>query len=185
MIKVNIRILILLFLISLQSCGVFKSVFKQSDKDKKSIEMNVSKETDSTIEDKTKTIITEKAKIVVDVPSKQIETNTPVLDLLAIQNLILVRDNLVEVRQTYDTLSKNLKTTVYLKSFKIPINIDKTTIINNDIVTNSKSKLDSNSKSNTIIKQKIEKQKPINAIWFVVLGLGVLAVVYFLSKKLF
>lgn len=178
-----IKISCLFLLLSLSSCGVFKKVFKKSDKFKEDTEIQVKKDEEVETIDKSKTTITEKVKTDVVTPAKKTEGETKVSNLADIQNLTVVADGLVTVRQTYDTLGKKLKTYVDLHPQVIPVDIDRTTTINNDVTTKTKAKIDSTNNKTIIKEHKEVKKEPKNIFWYVVLTLGVLAGLFWISKK--
>lgn len=178
-----IKIGLLCLLLTLQSCEVFNKVLKSSSKTKQSTEVDVSKEIDTEIEDRSVTTIKEKADSIIKTPEKKIESDTKINNLEDIRDLILLSDDLVEVKQTYDTLSKNLKTTAIVKPREIKFNLDRTTTKINDIKTSTSLKQDSTAKSDTKIKEATKQKEPKNVFWVVVLGLGGLAVLYFVSKR--
>lgn len=180
-----IKISCIFLLFSLSSCGVFNKVFKKSDKYKEDIEVQVKKDEQVQTIDKSKTTIIEKVKTDVVTPAKKTEGEIKVSDLADIQNLTVVANGLVTVRQTYDTLGKKLKTYVDLHPQVIPVDIDRTTTINNDITTKTKVKIDSTNNKKIISKQSEKTKEPKNIFWYVVLTLGVLAGLFWVSKKYF
>ncbi len=176
------NIIVLVSLLSLQSCGVFNKVFKSSNKKKENTEVVVNKEEVKTIEDKSVITIREKKDtIIYTKPSSGFQL-TPVPDLSQIKDLIVLDNNLVQVRQTYDTLQNILRTDVNVKSQPVIVNIDKVTNINKDVREEVKSKSDSINKKDSVIKETIKTKEPKNIFWYAILGIGGLATLYFISR---
>lgn len=177
------NIILILIIFSISGCGVFNRVFKSSDKKKEDTEVKVNTSKNDVIVDKTTTKISEKVKTNINISGEQLESKTTLNNLSDLNGLVVLTSDLVTVRQSYDTLSKKLNTIVNLHPRVIPVDVEKTTIINNDITKKSNSKVDSTFNKTTVTKQQVKTKEPKNVIWYVVLGLGVLAVIYFISKK--
>lgn len=184
MIIKQLKIYLTIILISLQGCSVFNDVFKSSKKNKSNTEVSVDKESITKIEDKSKTVIEEKVDTVVYTKPSIKHVSTPGINNLSdISNLLILSNDLLEIRQTYDTLSKMLKTKIDFKPQSVNVVINKKTTIDNNISTEISAKTDSTYKNSNLNKEAIKQKEPKNVFWYVVLGLGGLAIVYFISKK--
>jgi len=184
--KINSILLInLIMIFSLSGCGVFNKVFKKSDKNKESIETIVNKENNIKIEDSSVIIIKDKIDTTVYTKPKTIESNVPnITNLIDIKDLLLLEDNLVTVRQTYDTLGKSLKTIVLLKPQEVKVILDRITTIKKNIKTIDKSKLDSSYNKDIVNKSTIKTKEPVNILWYVLGAIGVLGVGYYIFIKI-
>lgn len=182
--KNKYSILLLTVLLSLQSCGVFNKVFKSSNKNKEDIEVVVNKEENKTIEDKSTITIKEKKDTIIYTKSSTSYSTTPLTDLSYLKYLLILNNDLIEVRQTYDTLQSILRTDVLIKPQAVSVNIDKTTTINKDIKTEVTSKIDSINKKETVIKEKIKTKEPKNIFWYVIISISALATIYFISRNI-
>lgn len=183
--KLNNIILISILCITLSSCGVFTKVFKNTNKNKESVEVNVNKKNNTETQDNSIVIIKEKIDTITYTKSKVIESNiSNIVNLKDIKDLIVLKDNLVEVKQTYDTLSKSLKTIVFLKSQEVKIVLDKITTIKKDIKVIDKSKIDSSYNKDIINKSFIKTKEPVNILWYILGVIGILGVGYYIFNKI-
>lgn len=179
-------ILMLLFITFLSSCGVFKSVFRSSSKDKEKIESSTKIDESNIIEDKSVKVVKEYIDTTFKIDYKQYEDNSePINDLKDIKGLTVLSNDLVIVRQTYDTLSKRLKTTVDIKPQEHRFKYNKTTTTNNNIKNNTTKKIDSTFKKEIKIKNSEVKREPKNIFWLVVLGLGVISIFSYFTYRYF
>lgn len=180
--NINKILPLLIITISLQSCGLFNSVFKKTDKNKEKTEVNISKNINTEFLDKSLITIKEKADTILKIDGSKFNNSIFLYDLKNINNISVLNNDLVEVKQTYDTLEKKLKTNVLIKPKNINIKFDKTTIINKDIYSNTTTKQDSNIKVNKLIKSDIKTKEPKNTFWFVILS-SIIAIGLFLGIK--
>lgn len=182
--KINNFIIVICTMIILQGCGTFNKVFKTSTKEKEKSEVIITKEHSKTLEDKTNIIIHEKVDTIIHTKPINYTTFKPVINLKDIRDLIILDNDLTTIKQNYDTLSNTLKTDVFLKSNPIKVVIDKTTEINKDVKEIINSKLDSIDKKTNITKITTKHKEPSSEIfWTSLFTVGVLAVIYYLSKK--
>jgi len=178
------KIIFFILLITLQSCGVFNSVFKKSDKNKEKTEISYIKDSSVQNLDKSLIIIKEKADSIIKINTSKFNNSIYLNNIKDIKNLLLNND-LVEVKQNYDTLNKILKTDVVLKPREISIKVDKITTINKDVFTNTNVKLDSIVKTNKVIKSNIKTKEPKNSFWFTIILSGIAVGLFFGLKKIF
>lgn len=176
----NILVILLITLIS--SCGVFNKVFKRSNKYKEISAVTLNKDTEINTTDKSTTTIEESADTTLYTKGRKDKSIVPVRDIKDINDLTLFSNDLFEVKTTYDTLGKTLITDINLKPQAVDFKHKKKTTIVNDIVTNTKVSTDSVANKEIKAKEKYKEKKPANAIWLVVLGIGVLATLYFITK---
>ena len=183
--KLNNIILISILCITLSSCGVFTKVFKNTNKNKESVEVNVNKKNNTETQDNSIVIIKEKIDTITYTKPKVIESNiSNIVNLKDIKDLVVLKDNLVEVKQTYDTLSKSLKTIVFLKSQEVRVVLDKITTIKKDIKVIDKSKVDSSYNKDIINKSFIKTKEPVNILWYILGVIGILGVGYYIFNKI-
>jgi len=177
--------IIILLILSLQSCGVFSSVFKKSDKYKDKSEISVTKDISNNTLDKSLIVIKETVDSTIKTDFKKFETSNLLNNIVDIKNLTILSNDLLEVKQNYDTLHKSLSTEVVLKSRNIPVKVNKTTTINKDVFVNTNIKIDSISKKDIINKSSIKTKEPKNTFWFTILLSGVAIGLFFGLKKIF
>lgn len=180
--NINKILPLLIITISLQSCGLFNSVFRKTDKNKEKTEVNISKNINTQVLDKSLITIKEKADTILKVDSSKFNNSIFLYELKDINNISVLNNDLVEVKQTYDTLTKELKTNVLIKPKNINVKFDKTTVINKDIYSNTTVKQDSNIKVDKVIKSNIKTKEPKNTFWFVILS-SITAIGLFLGIK--
>lgn len=176
------KILLLGSIFSLTSCGAFNKVFKTSDKKKENTEISISKEDNTLIEDKSHISISEKVDTIVYTKPKKINSNISISNIKDINNLVVLDNELISIKQSYDTINKVLKTDVDIKPQELIINIDKITNINNNIKTATNSKVDSTFKEVIVEKHKEKIKEPINITWYIILAVSSLATLYFINK---
>lgn len=184
--KRNKFLVLLLSTLFLSSCGTFTKVFKNKNKTKENIEVLVNKETESKIEDKSKIVIEEKVDTTGYTKSRKLEAINPIGRLEDIKNLNVLTNQFVDIRQSYDSLSKSLKTYVFLKPQAVDLKFNKKTIIYKDVKSNIVVKQDSIYKKDSIIKTAEKIKEPKNTFWYVVLiitGIIVIIGVAYLVKK--
>lgn len=184
--KRNKFLVLLLSTLFLSSCGTFTKVFKNKNKTKENIEVLVNKETESKIEDKSKIVIEEKVDTTGYTKSRKLEAINPIGRLEDIKNLNVLTNQFVDIRQSYDSLSKSLKTYVFLKPQAVDLKFNKKTIIYKDVKSNIVVKQDSIYKKDSVIKTAEKIKEPKNTFWYVVLiiiGVIVIIGVAYLVKK--
>src|SRR6476646_270801 len=162
-------ILILLISINITGCGVFHKVFKKSSKTKEDIYIKVSEIDSSVIKDKSITTIKEKIDTAVTIKGNKEVSKIDIKDLTDIKNLIIFSNDLYDVNQNYDTLTKSLNTVINLKDRKVGVKLDKETVVSNDIVINKNIKKDSSFNSSTKTKLDVKQKEPKNTFWFIIL----------------
>jgi hypothetical protein len=179
------KILILLFVITLNSCGIFQKVFKSSNKNKDNVEIKINKEQIINSIDSSKITTTEVIDSNLVIKGNKYQSTNKLNDLTNIKNLLLINNDLISISQSYDSISKTLKTDVILKDQVHIIKVNKTTIKQNNIKLNSNLKLDSTFKEIKKVKNTVKQKTPVNIIFYLLLTLGILAAGYFLFKYLY
>lgn len=184
--KKNKLLILLLSTLFLSSCGTFTKVFKNKNKVKENTEVIVNKETESKIEDKSKIVIEEKADTTAYTKPKKLEATNFINRLEDIKNLNILTNQFVDIKQSYDSLSKTLKTNVFIKPQAVDLKFNKKTIINKDIKSNIIVKQDSIYKKQSVVKNNEKIKEPKNTFWYIVLiiiGIIIIIGVAYLVKK--
>lgn len=136
--KVKTLVLVML-LATLASCSSIRKSTKQLSKveTKTEVSETEAKSGDLRQVDKSVEVITEKAKGVAYTAPKQAETANK-LDRLRAGEIIEYRDGLISLSQQYDSLSDEIRTKVEVAADSAEYDVDKTTVRNNDIVSEGK-----------------------------------------------
>lgn len=177
------NIIILILLLTLQSCGLFNRVFKSSNKFKEVSAVTLHKDNKTVIEDKSKTVIEESADTTITTKPRTDKSKISVSNLKDIKDLTLFSNDLYDIKQTFDTVSNTLNTTVENKPQSHNLKFNRKITKDNNIKTTSDTKVDSTANKTIKDKQSVKQKEPINVFWAVVLGLGVIAAFYFIFKK--
>lgn len=186
--KRKINIFVIFALITLSSCGIFKSRTVDNVKRSEETKLHVDSSTVSkaTTDDKSETVILEKAKGTAYTAPQHTEVKSDLSSLLA--GLKTVRDSGVfRIVQSYDSLSKSINTQISVKPQAVNYDVDKTTTTKNDIqstaeITKGFSK-DSTSKISSQDKHTVAKPAA-SSYFFIIVGiLSVVAVGYFLARR--
>ena len=184
--KRNKFLVLLLSTLFLSSCGTFTKVFKNKNKVKENTEVIVNKESESKVEDKSKIVIEEKADTTAYTKPKKLEATNFINRLEDIKNLNILTNQFVDIKQSYDSLSKTLKTNVFIKPQAVDLKFNKKTIINKDIKSNIIVKQDSIYKKQSVVKNNEKIKEPKNTFWYIVLiiiSIIVIIGVAYLVKK--
>lgn len=180
----KIKFLILIMLtFTLASCGIFNKVSKESEKKKESTEVKVNTDEKTKTEDKSKIVVSEKADTTITTKPKNIEVNTPINDLKDIKDLTIFKDNLISIKQNYDSLSKTLQTKLDILPDSLRIKINRLTRIDKDVIINNEISKDSTVKSEIKEKSTTKHKEPKNVFWYVILVIGVVGVGYFIFRR--
>lgn len=176
-------------LIVATSCSSIRKSAKELSKveTKKEVSETEAKSGDLRQVDRSLEVITEKAKGVAHTAPKRAETANK-LDRLMSGEIIKYQDGLISLIQQYDSLSDEIRTRVDVDSDSVEYDVDKTTVRNNDIVTDgtfTEKNERSESASNEELNKSSEKEWSTTAK--VITGLSVLVflVIVFLLVKRF
>lgn len=168
----------------LAGCGIFRKVHKESALHQtESVAVSKSDSTNITI-DKSVTTIKEKADTNVLVPARTITQETYFNMDSLVNGMTAVKNGLIDIRLTLDPLTHKLSTTAVIKPQVIPVKIDKETTRTNDITSGGQVSRSLEAKSNEIYKASEVDKKPANSIWFVLMVLGISAILgYIIYRK--
>lgn len=184
--KRNKFLVLLLSTLFLSSCGTFTKVFKNKNKTKENIEVLVNKETESNIEDKSKIVIEEIVDTVAYTKPKELDAINFINKLEDIKNITILTNQFIDVKQSYDSLSKSLKTNIFIKPQAVNLKVNKKTTIDKDVKSNIVVKQDSTYKKDSIVKSSEKIKEPKNTFWYVILiiaGIIVIIGIAYLVKK--
>lgn len=189
----HILLLAIPILLLFSSCGLFKKVFIQKDSsyNKQTTEKSTVK--DSTVKKTDKTVIveTEKANETKYTPETKIESEKKAGLTDLINGLTVLDTGLVTIQQSYDTLSKTLKTKVTLKPQAVNFQVDKTKTTYTDKTEETKTNTEEKNKTAIIAEEKHfkkEKEPAKMGIWLIImlviaLIVGGLIYLWFKRKK--
>lgn len=175
---------LLLLVISLSSCGLFKKVVRNVDKESSKTKVEVVSEQVGQVVDKSTTVVTEKKDTVITTPSKQSQSVQLVnLDSL-IDAITHVKNDLVDISFRYDKLSGVLTTNVKVKPQEVPVFFERTITTQNDVTTNTSAKSATKSESQSKSKVTNKESTPTYGwIWIVLVVVGVIGFVFWIRNK--
>lgn len=176
------KTVLLLLILSLSSCGVFNKVFKTSSKFKEKTSVELNKDIETNIKDKSITIVEENVDTIIRTKGRTDKSYVSIRSIKDISNLTILNNDLFYISQTFDSVGNTLNTTVTSKPQDINININKKTTTTNDINTNTITKIDSVATKDIKFKNTVKEKEPINMFWLAVLGISVLTTMYFISR---
>ena len=166
-------LLVLLLAVGMSSCGLFKRVSTNRNGAKEHIKTDSVYNT--TVVDKTKTVVVEKIDTVV--ATKPISIDAVVQSQVDKDgNVLATLDTLmVKVRVRFNAIKKTVEFGIEKHSELLPFKIERTTITENDITTDSKGHVKTNIKSRINQKSKIKEPQ-----WGVISAvIGGLVLVFF------
>lgn len=179
----------MLLIIFLSSCGLLKKRVVDMRKVSVDTSAHVDSSTVSKTEtiDKSETVVLEKAKGTVYTKPIETTTKTDLQDLLSGLKTVVQDSGLFKITQSYDSITKQIKTQVQVKPQAVDFDINKTTTTKNDIHqstgVNTKLKKDQSTSYNEKTKHTTSTPNTIViSIVVVLIILGILAYL-FLKKK--
>ena len=179
------NILILLLCLCLASCGVFRKVNKDKTLDKVQTTSVVKSDSTGLKIDQSTTIIKEKADTTVSTPAAVVKQDVYLNMDSLVNGMTAVQNDLLDVKLLLNPVTGILSVVANLKPQSIKLQLDRTTTKQNDITqsgTISKSaeqKHEEEHRANSVVKE------PKNSIWFIVMIIGIIAVVTFGAYKVF
>lgn len=188
--KNKIGAILFFFLVLLSSCGVFRTV----EKEKHSLQVKSSVKTDSTVRiekntiDKSKKVIEERLKGSFSSPPVVAEWYTSLHpDSLEGRLFFQTDHGMVEITNSLNEAGTGINQKAIFTANPVEVDIDRKTIIENDIIIQENSDIDFSSEESIQLKEKSldVKKEGKNSFWFVVGGVLVfLVTVWFGVKKL-
>lgn len=163
------------------NCSLLKN--KNTNKNKEETSLVVNTKENKKEEETSEVVIKEKIDTTITTKSKIVDTSIDLNKDLK-ENLLLLSNNLVDIRQVYDSIANKLNISVLIKPDTIDIKYDKVTNIKTSKTTISDKTKDSisTSKSKSITKNKEVKSNYTILIFVILIIIGLVSL--FLYKKL-
>ena len=175
----HIKLIALLFLIAaLTSCGLFKKVSTETHRSQSKTKTDSTYS--STTRDLSKTTITEKVDTVAKTPETRIIAEKPAtIDSTGIISAVL--DSLmVKVKVSYDKLTNSVSFDVLKRTEDVPVKLDRVTVIEADVKSESKGAVKKQAKSDVKDKVKVSEPK-----WGVIFTVFSVVILFFVALWLF
>jgi len=174
-----------LLVLAMSGCGIFKKVEKHKTLDKISTSVVAKSDSTSLVVDKTKTTITEKADTTVSTPTKVITQETVFNMDSLVNGMTAVQNELIDIRFTLDPKTGVLLTEATLKPQKVQFQFDKTTTMEKDITSKAEVKKENQTSQDELHKSNNVVKEPKNTGLYVVLILGIVAIIAYLLYRRF
>lgn len=183
--KKIIRILpLLLAILLISSCGMFRKVFKSKEYSKIETTSKITKDSAGIRSDKSVTTTTEIIDTTVATPEKIVKQDVYLNMDSLINGLTAVKNDLLDVKLVFNPVTGLLTTTATIKPQKVPVLLNRQTVKQNDITEQSQTKNSREDKSKSIVdNSKIEKTPDLT--WgYVVLGVLIaIAILFFVFNR--
>jgi hypothetical protein len=171
------KLLLIIFVFSMASCGVFRKVRKERTLDKVKTSSVVKSDSSAITVDKTTTTIKEKADTVVTT-KKQVVTQETYFNMDSlVKGITAVQNELIDIRFTLNPSTGILTTDATLKPQEVPFKFDKTTNINNDITKKNVVSKSSEDKKKESHEADLKIKEPKNSLVFYLIIISVVALV--------
>lgn len=178
---------LLIMLVFLSGCGMFRKVFKSNDYAKQEISSSEKKKMKEWTTNRSILTIREQSDTIVVIPEKIIKQETSFNVDSLVNGLTVIQDDLLDVNLIFQPETGMLSASATLKPRLIPVKFNKETILQNDVsrkITQSGSakKSSKSAQSNTIVEKS-----PVST-WLYIFGSGILILVsfslfYWLKKR--
>ncbi|WP_342328596.1 hypothetical protein [Pedobacter sp. FW305-3-2-15-E-R2A2] len=178
---------LLIMLVFLSGCGMFRKVFKSNDYAKQEISSSEKKKMKEWTTDRSILTIREQSDTIVVIPEKIIKQETSFNVDSLVNGLTVIQDDLLDVNLIFQPETGMLSASATLKPRLIPVKFNKETILQNDVsrkITQSGSakKSSKSAQSNTIVEKS-----PVST-WLYISGSGILILIsfslfYWLKKR--
>lgn len=178
---------LLIMLVFLSGCGLFRKVFKSNDYAKQEISSSEKKKMKEWTTNRSILTIREQSDTIVVIPEKIIKQETSFNVDSLVNGLTVIQDDLLDVNLIFQPETGMLSASATLKPRLIPVKFNKETILQNDVsrkITQSGSakKSSKSAQSNTIVEKS-----PVST-WLYIFGSGILILVsfslfYWLKKR--
>lgn len=179
------KIILLLLLCSLASCGLFKKIHKEKTFDKIETSSIIKSDSAGTTIDKSVTTITEKADTTVIIPGQVVNQDTYLNMDSLVNGMTAVKNDLLDVKLILNPVTGILSVQANIKPRKVPIHFDKTTTKANDIVQSGTKSGSVKASSNELHKTEIVDKEPKNSFWLITGIVAIFVVVLFVIYKKF
>lgn len=168
-------------MILLSGCGMFRKVFKSKEYSKLETKSEIQKDSIGLIIDRSTTTTREKVDTVITVPGQIIRQDTYLSMDSLVNGMTAVKNDLLDVRLILNPVTGILSTVAFIKPQKVPVKIDKETVMQNDITKQSyQSELWKNSLKQSSGSSLTEKE-PVS-LWWYAAGLIILIVIFVFFK---
>lgn len=157
-------------------CGMFRKVFKSKEYSKLETKSEIRKDSTGLIIDKSVTTIKEKLDTVITVPGQIVRQDTYLNMDSLINGMTAVQNDLIDVQLKLNPITGILSSVAFIKPQKVPIKIDKETVIQNDITQQSYQSDLWKDSLNQISGSVVIEKKPVNFWWFCA-GFGILLII--------
>lgn len=181
---------ILIAYFSLSGCGLFKKVFRSGHLEMSKVETEVKLDSIGIVFDKSETTIRETADTLVKVDGASSRTETKINIDSLIDGITAIKNDLFDVKLSYEPLTGILTTVATLKNRYVPIKIDRTVSTKNNISTTSSKKVATVREEEKKSKKKSVQKEPEKLwIWIISIVAGVViilsSIVYWIKRKTF
>jgi hypothetical protein len=178
---------LLIVMVFLSGCGMFRKVFKINEYAKQEISSAGKKKMKEWTTDRSTLTIREQSDTIVVIPEKIIKQETSVNIDSLVNGLTVIQNDLLDVSLIFQPETGMLSASAILKPRLIPVKFNKETILQNDVsrqITQSTSVKESSKveQSNSIVEKS-----PVS-IWLYIFGSGILILIsfslfYWLKKR--
>lgn len=173
--------MVITMILFISGCNLFRKVNKSRESDLFKLTAEYSGDSAKTVTDRSVLVIKEKVDTLVLIPEQLIrQENSFGMDSL-VNGITAIKNDLVDVRLILNPVTQRLLAEAILKPRKIPVRIEKETVIHKDI------KVQSDQTEHSRIQVKDEKTKvltektPVNLqYWFAALLVAIAAVIFVL-----
>ncbi|SHG07947.1 hypothetical protein [Pedobacter caeni] len=172
------RFQLLLAIVLLSGCGMFRKVYKSTEYSKGEIRSTEKRTLKDWSSDQSIITIREKSDTLIMVPAQIIEQETPfILDSL-FNGLHIIKSDFVDVKLRLQPETGILSATATLNARSLPVKFDKETIVKNDKVRKIRQSESSGRISKSEQSSAIVQKSPV-AVWPYLLGAGILVMIGF------
>jgi len=178
-------ILMLAMIVCFSGCGIFRKVHKENTLVKVEAKHEINTDSVGLIIDKSVITIKETIDTSVIIPSKKIVQDTELNMDSLVNGMTAIKNDLVDVTLLLNPVTGILSVAAVIKEQIIPVKMQRQ-ITNHKDITQSTRKTEAVLNTNKSSDEKsVVYKEPKNAMWYVVIILGAIAIVGWIFKKFY